>query len=194
MFGQVSKNCGKIWRNLIRNCHYSTETWDKKPTSNPMWQPSRQLFTTRFIPWKCHMELVARSSGWDWLSFQLLCVSLKLTNPCPLVRIFMTALKISRKEKLRKLNHSQCRSGSRQTFFASQVVRFADIYSASLLNLLYYPTFFMFRSPAMLLPHESTVPHQIPRSDSGKDGNLIFGMERQQKLLCSKKCWMSTNN
>ena len=92
--------------------------------------------------------------------------------------IFMTALKISRKEKLRKLNHSQYRSGSRQTFFASQVVRFADIYSASLLNLLYYPTFFMFRSPAMLLPHESTVPHQIPRSDSGKDGNLIFGMER----------------
>merc|ERR1711872_468813 len=52
------------------------------------------------------------------------------------------------------------RSGSRQTFFASQVVRFADIYSASLLNLLYYPTFFMFRSPAMLLPHESTVSHE----------------------------------
>merc|ERR1712013_231626 len=41
------------------------------------------------------------------------------------------------------------RSGSRQTFFA-----------ASVLNLLYYPTFYMFRSPAMLLPHESTVSHQ----------------------------------
>jgi len=52
------------------------------------------------------------------------------------------------------------RSGSRQTFFAAQVVRYADIYAASVLNLLYYPTFYMFRSPAMLLPHESTVSHQ----------------------------------
>merc|ERR1712013_603347 len=32
------------------------------------------------------------------------------------------------------------RSGSRQTFFAAQVVRYADIYAASVLNLLYYPT------------------------------------------------------
>ena len=38
-------------------------------------------------------------------------------------------------------------------------IRYADIYAASVLNLLYYPTFYMFRSPAMLLPHESTVPH-----------------------------------
>jgi len=52
------------------------------------------------------------------------------------------------------------RSGSRQTFFAAQVVRYADIYAASVLNLLYYPTFYMFRSPAMLLPHESTVSHE----------------------------------
>lgn len=29
-----------------------------------------------------------------------------------------------------------------------------------MLNLLYYPTFYMFRSPAMLLPHESTVSHE----------------------------------
>ena len=55
------------------------------------------------------------------------------------------------------------RSGSRQTFFASQVMRFSDIYASSLLNLLYYPTFFMFRSPAMLLPHEATVSHLQPR-------------------------------
>jgi len=54
------------------------------------------------------------------------------------------------------------RSGSRQTFFSSQVVRFADIYASSLLNLIYYPTFFMFRAPPMLLPHESTVPHVMP--------------------------------
>jgi len=46
------------------------------------------------------------------------------------------------------------RSGSRQTFFASQVDRYADIYSGSLLNLLYYPCSYMFRAPPMLLPHE----------------------------------------
>jgi len=70
------------------------------------------------------------------------------------------------------------RSGSRQTFFASQVVRFADIYSASLLNLLYYPTFFMFRSPAMLLPHESTVPHLMPRSDADTSEDHVSETKR----------------
>ncbi|CAH1188488.1 unnamed protein product [Phyllotreta striolata] len=52
------------------------------------------------------------------------------------------------------------RSGSRQTFFSSQVVRYADLYAASYLNLLYYPFSYMFRAPAMLLPHESTVAHE----------------------------------
>ena len=51
------------------------------------------------------------------------------------------------------------RSGSRQTFFSSQVVRYADVYASTILNLLYYPFCYMFRSPAMLLPHESTVAH-----------------------------------
>lgn len=88
------------------------------------------------------------------------------------------------------------RSGSRQTFFSSQVrldgdslknfrlfhinkisflpqkcdinceillkqvVRYADIYAATFLNLIYYPFSYMFRAPAMLLPHESTVAHE----------------------------------
>ncbi|XP_026318907.1 cytosolic purine 5'-nucleotidase isoform X2 [Hyposmocoma kahamanoa] len=52
------------------------------------------------------------------------------------------------------------RSGSRQTFFSSQVVRYADLYAASLLNLMYYPFCYMFRAPAMLMPHESTVAHE----------------------------------
>lgn len=37
------------------------------------------------------------------------------------------------------------RSGSRQTFFSSQVVRYADLYAASVLNLLHYPFSYMFR-------------------------------------------------
>lgn len=52
------------------------------------------------------------------------------------------------------------RSGSRQTFFSSQVVRYADLYAATIMNLMYYPFSYMFRAPAMLLPHESTVAHE----------------------------------
>ncbi|XP_028414947.1 cytosolic purine 5'-nucleotidase-like isoform X2 [Dendronephthya gigantea] len=51
------------------------------------------------------------------------------------------------------------RSGSRQTFFASQATRYADVYAASPMNLLYYPFTYLFRSPAQLMPHESTVDH-----------------------------------
>jgi len=51
------------------------------------------------------------------------------------------------------------RSGSRQTFFAGQVMRYADIYAASHLNLLHYPFSYLFKAPAMLMPHESTVEH-----------------------------------
>ncbi|XP_021939529.1 cytosolic purine 5'-nucleotidase isoform X2 [Zootermopsis nevadensis] len=52
------------------------------------------------------------------------------------------------------------RSGSRQTFFSSQVVRYADLYAATFHNLIYYPFSYMFRAPAMLMPHESTVAHE----------------------------------
>jgi len=65
MFGQVNRNCGKIWKDLIRSCHCFTETWDRKQISNPTLQQLRQLSTTQFIQWKCHMELVGLSSGPD---------------------------------------------------------------------------------------------------------------------------------
>ncbi|XP_046850498.1 cytosolic purine 5'-nucleotidase-like isoform X2 [Xenia sp. Carnegie-2017] len=51
------------------------------------------------------------------------------------------------------------RSGSRQTFFACQATRYADVYAASPMNILYYPFTYLFRSPAQLMPHESTVEH-----------------------------------
>uniref|UniRef100_A0A915EJV0 Cytosolic purine 5'-nucleotidase n=1 Tax=Ditylenchus dipsaci TaxID=166011 RepID=A0A915EJV0_9BILA len=51
------------------------------------------------------------------------------------------------------------RSGSRTTFFASQVERYADLYASSCYNLVHYPTFYFFRSPMTLMPHESTVDH-----------------------------------
>lgn len=52
------------------------------------------------------------------------------------------------------------RSGSRHTFFASQILRFADLYAASVDNLLHYPFCYVFRAPSMLMPHESTVDHE----------------------------------
>lgn len=49
------------------------------------------------------------------------------------------------------------RTGSRQTHFASQASRYADIYAASHLNLLHYPFFYLFKAPPVLMAHESTV-------------------------------------
>ncbi|XP_051787757.1 cytosolic purine 5'-nucleotidase-like isoform X3 [Erpetoichthys calabaricus] len=54
---------------------------------------------------------------------------------------------------------SLLRCGSRQTLFASQIMRYADLYAASCLNLLYYPFSYLFRAPPVLMPHESTVDH-----------------------------------
>lgn len=43
------------------------------------------------------------------------------------------------------------RSGSRQTLFASQVMRYADLYAASFINLLYYPFSYLFRAAHVLV-------------------------------------------
>ncbi|XP_042742817.1 cytosolic purine 5'-nucleotidase-like isoform X2 [Lagopus leucura] len=51
------------------------------------------------------------------------------------------------------------RCGSRQTLFASQLMRYADLYAASFLNFLYYPFSYLFRAPSVLMAHESTVEH-----------------------------------
>lgn len=85
------------------------------------------------------------------------------------------------KQALRRVTHemdmsygllgSLFRSGSRQTFFAAQVMRYADLYAASLLNLLHYPFCYMFRAPAMLMPHESTVGHDD--SPPNDDANFV---------------------
>lgn len=42
-------------------------------------------------------------------------------------------------------------TGSRHTFFASQILRFADLYAASVDNLLHYPFCYVFRAPNMLV-------------------------------------------
>uniref|UniRef100_A0A671R1M9 Solute carrier family 2, facilitated glucose transporter member 11-like n=1 Tax=Sinocyclocheilus anshuiensis TaxID=1608454 RepID=A0A671R1M9_9TELE len=55
---------------------------------------------------------------------------------------------------------SLLRCGSTKTLFASQLLRYADIYSTSCLNLLNYPFSYLFRAPLVLLPHEAAVESQ----------------------------------
>ncbi|KAL0965576.1 hypothetical protein UPYG_G00283130 [Umbra pygmaea] len=54
---------------------------------------------------------------------------------------------------------SLLRSGSRQTLFASQLIRYADLYSSNCVNLLYYPFSYLFRATPVLMPHEIWVDH-----------------------------------
>ncbi|XP_061449275.1 cytosolic purine 5'-nucleotidase-like isoform X1 [Rhineura floridana] len=73
------------------------------------------------------------------------------------------------KKRIQKVTHemdmcygkmgSLFRCGSRQTLFANQLMRYADLYAASFLNFLYYPFSYLFRAPPTLMPHESTVEH-----------------------------------
>ncbi|KAM9310922.1 5'-nucleotidase domain-containing protein 4-like [Gastrophryne carolinensis] len=64
------------------------------------------------------------------------------------------------------------RSGSRQTLFSSQLIRYADLYAATFLNLLYYPFSYLFRALPVLMPHESTVDHV---SVDGADASKVLG-------------------
>ncbi|KHJ48272.1 HAD superfamily hydrolase, 5'-nucleotidase [Trichuris suis] len=90
------------------------------------------------------------------------------------------------RQDIRKVTHemdmcygifgSLFRSGSRQTFFASQVERYADLYAHSCCNLLYYPFFYFFRAAPMLMPHESTVEHET--SESIDSGGQLMGRGR----------------
>ncbi|XP_037835172.1 5'-nucleotidase, cytosolic II, like 1 [Kryptolebias marmoratus] len=50
---------------------------------------------------------------------------------------------------------SLLRSGSTQTLFASQLIRYADLYSSTCLNLLQYPFNYLFMAPPVLMPHEA---------------------------------------
>uniref|UniRef100_A0A7E4VNK2 Cytosolic purine 5'-nucleotidase n=1 Tax=Panagrellus redivivus TaxID=6233 RepID=A0A7E4VNK2_PANRE len=74
------------------------------------------------------------------------------------------------------------RSGTRTTFFATQVERYADLYSSSCYNLVHYPKFYFFRAPMMLLPHESTVDHLAKvKPDMRKTTQVITA---RQPALC----------
>ncbi|KAG7498337.1 hypothetical protein JOB18_006056 [Solea senegalensis] len=72
---------------------------------------------------------------------------------------------------------SLLRSGSRQTLFASQLMRYADLYSSTCSNLLHYPFNYLFLAPPVLMPHEVTTQNydfgssQIPTVTNHTIGN-----------------------
>uniref|UniRef100_A0A673WRF0 5'-nucleotidase, cytosolic II, like 1 n=1 Tax=Salmo trutta TaxID=8032 RepID=A0A673WRF0_SALTR len=53
---------------------------------------------------------------------------------------------------------SLLRSGSRQTLFASQLMRYADLYSSTCINLLHYPFSYLFRAQSVLVSFSSDMP------------------------------------
>lgn len=54
---------------------------------------------------------------------------------------------------------SSFRKGTSESFFSSQVKRFADLYASDCLNLLSYPHYYYFSSLPQLLPHELEALH-----------------------------------
>lgn len=69
----------------------------------------------------------------------------------------LSDLKIQIRETIHNLDMSYgklgsiMRCGSRQTHFANQLTRYADLYASSFLNLLYYPFSYLFRAPPTLV-------------------------------------------
>lgn len=76
------------------------------------------------------------------------------------------------------------RTGSRNTMFAGQVMRFADLYGSSFINLLHYPFSFLFRAEAQLLPHELSVANEqenLMNQDQNQNNELSEISEQQKE-------------
>ncbi|VDO53811.1 unnamed protein product [Onchocerca flexuosa] len=64
---------------------------------------------------------------------------------------FFASQNLKLKRKKEKINCANA------YFFFSKVERFADLYSSSCYNLLYYPLFYFFRARMTLMPHEVNI-------------------------------------
>ncbi|XP_053257259.1 cytosolic purine 5'-nucleotidase-like [Podarcis raffonei] len=100
------------------------------------------------------------------------------------------------KKRIQKVTHemdmcygkmgSLFRCGSRQTLFANQLMRYADLYAASFINFLYYPFSYLFRAPPTLMPHESTVEHtRLEFSETGLLAGHVMPQHRPLQKLHS---------
>jgi hypothetical protein len=69
-----------------------------------------------------------------------------------------------------------------------QVERYADLYTASCVNLLHYPHTYFFRAPPMLLPHESTVDHRTAPSGTGQPPGHIRNSNSSSSSVRLRSC------
>ncbi|KAK7120339.1 hypothetical protein R3I94_020364 [Phoxinus phoxinus] len=79
---------------------------------------------------------------------------------------------------------SLLRCGSTKTLFASQLLRYADIYSTTCLNLLNYPFSYLFRAPHVLLPHEAAVESQSKEPITELPGHMLKSTNIKRQCEC----------
>merc|ERR1712157_712935 len=78
------------------------------------------------------------------------------------------------------------RTGSRNTMFAGQVLRFADLYGSSFINLFFYPFSFLFRAEAQLMPHETSINQDAARKKAlEQESGLTQVDEEEDKEVMS---------
>uniref|UniRef100_A0A3Q3GG74 5'-nucleotidase, cytosolic II, like 1 n=1 Tax=Labrus bergylta TaxID=56723 RepID=A0A3Q3GG74_9LABR len=75
------------------------------------------------------------------------------SKECPDISAIQTRIKVltHRMDMAYGQMGSLLRSGARQTLFASQLVRYADLYSSTCINLLKYPLNYLFMAPPVLV-------------------------------------------
>ncbi|XP_035989811.1 5'-nucleotidase, cytosolic II, like 1 [Fundulus heteroclitus] len=79
------------------------------------------------------------------------------SKDCPDISTIQTRIKVltHRMDMAYGQMGSLLRSGYTQTLFASQLIRYADLYSSTCINLLHYPFNYLFMAPPVLMPHET---------------------------------------
>lgn len=99
------------------------------------------------------------------------------SQECPDIRAIQTRMKVLtyRMDMSYGQMGSLLRSGARQTLFASQLLRYADLYSSTCINLLHYPFNNLFMAPPILMPHESAAKHaaDFASSELARTNNIV---------------------
>ncbi|KAK6043134.1 5' nucleotidase family protein [Cooperia oncophora] len=76
---------------------------------------------------------------------------------------------------------SLIRCGWRQTYFASQVKKYADIYTFNVYNIMEYSPLHCFNSPIYLLPHEERFLHKV--ACASRKAQAILGTEEVRAFI-----------
>jgi len=123
------------WRNLlvVPELHHELVVWEQNQAKY------NHLINLEFIKAELYRDLDASDS-----------------NP-PDITVLRRHIKKTNEEVNKAFNKhfgSLFRSGSKPSFFAMQVQRYADLYTADFFNLLNYPLFYEFSPSNTLLPHE----------------------------------------